>query len=144
MSSVHVSYCAVYFFPRIVRYFEEGVPLVQSFRKAGFIPAIAVSLQNTISKKRPSHESTEVASGFSNDKSGVGKASSSFVPEGGMEEKGNSKVSSADGNAEDGHAFKVEVNGGTKEVIDEDIIEEIGQGVEENDAIDELEHIVQA
>lgn len=45
----------VYMFPRILRYFEEGVPLTQSFerRRSSFL-SLVTSARNSISKRRSS------------------------------------------------------------------------------------------
>ena len=46
----------VYMFPRILRYFEEGVPLTQSFerRRSSFLSSLVNSARNSISKRRSS------------------------------------------------------------------------------------------
>ena len=46
----------VYMFPRIVRYFEEGVPLTQSFerRRSSFFSSIVTNARNSMSKRRSS------------------------------------------------------------------------------------------
>ena len=148
----------VYFFPRIMRYFEEGVPLHQSFaRRSSFFSSFRAS----ISKNRPSRKSsqTEVATGFSQEESGVGKASSAAYvseAEGGLNEKRKS-VSFAEGIVEDGekgrHVLAMGVDDGDNKeeeganednTIEEGTTDEDGRGDGEKDAIDELERIVEA
>ena len=124
----------VYMFPRILRYFEEGVPLTQSFRmRSNFL--------SSLTKKRPSHKSTE-GSGFSQEDSGAGKASPAYVSEGGVDDKNNSQVSFAEGIVDDGEgqADGDKANEGNIEEGNEDD----GKGDGEKDAIDELERIVEA
>ena len=104
------------------------------------------------SKKSTSQKSTEVASGFSQEESGVGKASSAaYVSEGGVDEKRNSQVSFAEGIVQDGDCLEMNVDDGNNEdgpnvdQIEEGEKETTDQGEEgEKDAIDELERIVEA
>jgi hypothetical protein len=141
-------------FPRILRYFEEGVPLTQPFSSRGGFSSI---IKASVRRMRSSQKSTESVSGFSQEESGVAKASSTQVLEGGVDEKRNSQVSFAERIADDAeiHALEINVeNGGNKdeekeeESMNEDMIEEdvdeVGQGEGESDAIDELERIVEA
>lgn len=148
----------VYMFPRILRYFEEGTPLTQSFRRSSFLSSLrrssgsGVRSSKLFSKKSSSQKPTELGSGFSQEESGVGKTSSAFVSEeGGADEKRNSQVSFAEGIVQDGDAQALELDddGGDKEKdMDEDEIEDGGTGENreegEKDAIDELERIVEA
>lgn len=146
----------MYMFPRILRYFEEGTPLTQSFRRSSFLSSLrrssgsGVRSSKLFSKKSSSQKPTELGSGFSQEESGVGKTSSAFVSEeGGADEKRNSQVSFAEGIVQDGDAQALELDdgGGDKEK-DVDEIEDGGTGENreegEKDAIDELERIVEA
>ncbi len=145
----------VYMFPRILRYFEEGVPLTQSFakRRSSFF----ASVRNSISKKRPSQKSTEVGSVFSQEEFGIENASSAaYVSEVGADEKRNSELSFSEGiiveDGEKGHALEMDVDNcnygqGANEVditIEEGTTDENGKEDGEKDAIDELERIVEA
>lgn len=145
----------VYMFPRILRYFEEGTPLTQSFRRSSFLSSLrssssGVRSSKLFSKKSSSQKPTELGSGFSQEESGVGKTSSAFVSEeGGADEKRNSQVSFAEGIVQDGDAQSLELDDGgdkEKDMDEEDEIEDGGAGREEGekDAIDELERIVEA
>jgi len=147
----------VYMFPRILRYFEEGVPLTQSFRRSSFLSSLRRSSSSGVrssklfSKKSSSQKPTELGSGFSQEESGVGKTSSAFVSEeGGADEKRNSQVSFAEGIVQDGDAQALELDddGGDKEKdMDEGEIEDGGTGEREEgekDNLDELERIVEA
>ena len=119
----------VYMFPRILRYFEEGVPLTQSFKrtKSSFFS----SLQNSISKRRRSQTQTQAETQVSCDEGNV--------------ETGE--------NGEKGAALEVDVDVGDKEEgegtsgenkIEEGDSSEDDEGDGEKDAIDELECIVEA
>ena len=118
----------VYMFPRILRYFEEGVPLTQSFKrtKSSFFS----SLQNSISKRRRSQTQTQAETQVSCDEGNV--------------ETGE--------NGEKGAALEVDVDVGDKEEgegtsgenkIEEGDSSEVDEGDGEKDAIDELECIVE-
>ena len=59
----------VYMFPRILRYFEEGVPLTQSFKRTK--SSFFTSLKNTVSKRRtPAQAETQVSCDEGNVESG--------------------------------------------------------------------------
>ena len=118
----------VYMFPRILRYFEEGVPLTQSFKrtKSSFFS----SLQNSIFKRRRSQTQTQAETQVSCDEGNV--------------ETGE--------NGEKGAALEVDVDVGDKEEgegtsgenkIEEGDSSEVDEGDGEKDAIDELECIVE-
>ena len=134
----------VYMFPRIVRYFEKGVPLTKSFRKSG---SFGVTRKFSLAKKRPSRNSTEATdSGFTKESYAVGKVSSALVSEGvGTDVNKESRVSFVEGIIKDGdeHALELDTDDTDQDgCANEDAIEE-GNNVEK-DAIDELEHIVEA
>jgi len=113
----------VYMFPRILRYFEEGVPLTQSFKRTK--SSFFTSLKNTVSKRRtPAQAETQVSCDEGNVESG-----------------------------EKGAALEVDVDVGDKEEgegtsgenkIEEGDSSEVDEGDGEKDAIDELECIVEA
>ena len=113
----------VYMFPLILRYFEEGVPLTQSFKRTK--SSFFTSLKNTVSKRRtPAQAETQVSCDEGNVESG-----------------------------EKGAALEVDVDVGDKEEgegtsgenkIEEGDSSEVDEGDGEKDAIDELECIVEA
>ena len=113
----------VYMFPRILRYFEEGVPLTQSFKRTK--SSFFTSLKNTVRKRRrPTQAETQVSCDEGNVESG-----------------------------EKGAALEVDVDVGDKEEgegtsgenkIEEGDSSEDDEGDGEKDAIDELEYIVEA
>ena len=115
----------VYMFPRILRYFEEGVPLTQSFKRTK--SSFFTSLKNTVSKRRtPAQAETQVSCDEGNVETGE--------------------------NGEKGAALEVDVDVGDKEEgegtsgenkIEEGDSSEDDEGDGEKDAIDELECIVE-
>ena len=133
----------VYMFPRFVRYFEIGVPLTESFRRSSF----SVTRRFSLAKKRPSRNAVEaIDSSFTKELYAVGKASSALVSERvGADENKESRVSFVEGIIKDGdeHALELDTDDTDQDgCANEDAIEE-GNNVEK-DAIDELEHIVEA
>eukprot|EP00984_Skeletonema_dohrnii_P038573 scaffold41967_cov167-Skeletonema_dohrnii-CCMP3373.AAC.1 len=122
----------VYMFPRILRYFEEGVPLTQSFKrtKSSFFS----SLQNSISKRRRSQTQTQAETQVSCDEGNVETGENG--------EKGVAlevNVDDGDGDNEEGG----EGTSGENKIAEGDSGED-GEGDGEKDAIDELEYIVEA
>ena len=115
----------VYMFPRIQRYFKEGVPLTQSFKRKKI--SLFTSFQNTVRKRkrrRPTQAETQVSCDEGNVESGEKEfAFEDHVDDRDKEEgegtSGENKIGGGD-SGEDG-----EVDG-------------------ETDAIDELEYIVEA
>lgn len=122
-------------FPRILRYFEEGVPLTQSFRRTGssLFSRTGSSLFSSIksvAKKRHSQTETQA----------------------------ETQVSCVEGVAETGEngaVLEVDVDDADKEVEERAVEDttgaieggdpgEDGKGDGEKDAIDELEYIVEA
>jgi len=122
----------VYMFPRIQRYFKEGVPLTQSFKrtKSSFFS----SLQNSISKRRRSQTQTQAETQVSCDEGNVETGENG--------EKGVAlevNVDDGDGDNEEGG----EGTSGENKIAEGDSGED-GEGDGEKDAIDELEYIVEA
>ena len=123
----------VYMFPRILRYFEEGVPLTQSFKRTK--SSFFTSLKNTVRKRRtPTQTQTQT------------QALETQV----SCDEGNVETGE---NGEKGAALEVDVDVGDKEEgegtsgenkIEEGDSSEDDEGDGEKDAIDALECIVEA
>ena len=120
----------VYMFPRILRYFEEGVPLTQSFKRSSFIS----SLQSSASR---------VSAVFKKNRSQTpGKQSSCAYDEGDVENVESTaalevEVDHSDKENREGGGLNGDNTNGEVESGEED-----GEGDGEKDVIDELEHIV--
>jgi len=107
-------------FPRIQRYFKEGVPLTQSFKrtKSSFFS----SLQNSVRKRRrPTQAETQVSC----DEGNVESGEKEFAFEDHVDDR----------DKEEGTSGENKIGGGDSGEDDEG---------DETDAIDELEYIVEA
>lgn len=114
----------VYMFPRFLRYYEEGIPLTQAFerRRSSLLSSFVTSARNSISKRRSS------------------QVSSAVVNE--IVENENDHDHEADAGAGSGSGEDANANADEKNMIEEGTIVENGKLDGENDAIDELERIV--
>ncbi|KAL7491205.1 hypothetical protein ACHAWT_000741 [Skeletonema menzelii] len=115
----------VYMFPRILRYFEEGVPLTQSFRRTSSL----FSSIRSVAKKRQSQTQAETQVS---------------CVEGVAETNENGAILEEDVDDADKEAEEHGIEDTTNAIEEGDPGDEDGTGDAPKDAIDELEYIVEA